>query len=85
MAWAWQLKLSVNQATNILIFFADLIFNATYVFLGFNIDVIFCFAIKLPFLGANNSFEVMIFFQIVPLKEKTDSSKLAKTLSRMRN
>ena len=56
-----------------------------HVFLGFNIDVIFCFAVKLPFLGRNNSFEVMALFGIVTLKEKTDSSKLAKTLSRMQN
>ena len=56
-----------------------------HVFLGFNIDVFFCFAIKLPFLGTNNSFEVMTLFGIVTLKEKTDSSKLAKTLSRMQN
>ena len=48
------------------------------------IDVIFCFAVKLPLLGTNNSFEVMTLFGIVTLKEKTDSSKLAKT-SRMQN
>ena len=46
-------------------------FNATYVFLGFNIDVIFCFVIKLPFLGTNNLFKVVTLFGIVPLKEKS--------------
>ena len=61
----------VSIKPRIYLFFADLFFNATYVFLGLNIDVIFCLAIKLTFLGTHNLFEVMTLFGIVPLKEKS--------------
>ena len=44
---------SIHEYTYI--YFLRICFSMPHVFLGFNIDVIFCFAIKLPFLDTNNS------------------------------